>query len=508
MDGLTVGDLVETNARKYPDDECLVSLTGDTRETITFLEFEDRVNRIARVLADRGVSTGDRVAVYMQNHPETIATYYGAMTLGALPVPINHRFKDDEVSYVLEDSEATFCVFDEDAAEIIATVANRDGTAIEDYLYLGEEAPAFAESYHAACEGVSADRVEVVPDRLDPAALMYTSGTTGKPKGCVLTHDNIIQNSVNTVYSCNFRENEDRFLVVTPLFHIAAVALFTNTFYCGSTTYLLNDFVPKRVMEVIDSESITGSFFVPMMSRALLDVDGFDDYDLSSFEHYMTGAAPSERELKEAIIESFDANLYEVFGQTEMSPVTCLLSPEDALTKPDSIGKSIINVSVKVVDDDGQEVEPGEIGRIAYKGPTAFSEYLGMPEKTDEVFDEGYFVSSDLVRQDEEGYLYFVGRHDDMIVSGGENIHPAEIEEVLHEHEAISEVAVVGVPDEEWTERVRAAVVPQEDESLTAEAVTEYVGERIADYKKPREVVFYDELPRNPTGKIVKGQLQ
>ena len=177
----------------------------------------------------------------------------------------------------------------------------------------------------------------------------------------------------------------------------------------------------------------------------------------------MTGAAPSGEKLKAELIDSFDANLYEVFGQTETSPVTCLLDPDNALEKPDSIGKPIVNVAIKIVDDDGTEVEPGEIGRIAYRGPTVFRKYLGMPEKTEEVFDdEGYFVSSDLVRRDEDGLLYFVGRHDDMIISGGENIHPAEVEEVLHEHEHISEAAVVGVPDEEWTERVKAVVVPHE----------------------------------------------
>ncbi|WP_226482675.1 class I adenylate-forming enzyme family protein [Natrinema amylolyticum] len=509
MDGLTLGDIAVTNARKYPDDDCLVTLTGGDRDVITFREFDDRVNRIARMLSSRGVSDGDRVAVYMQNHPETIQTYYAAMKLGALPVPINHRFKDDEVSYVLRDSDAEFCVFDSDAKGTISAVASQSETRIEEYLYLGADVPDFADGFRAACEGVSDDRVEVVPNRLDDAALMYTSGTTGKPKGCVLTHDNVIQNSVNTVYSCNFGENEDRFLVVTPLFHIAAFALFNNTFYCGSTTYLMNDFDPVRVMDVIDAEDITGSFFVPMMSRALLNVDGFDDYDLSSFDHYMTGAAPSGEELKEEIIDSFDANLYEVFGQTEMSPVTCLLDPQNALEKPESIGKPIVNVAVKVVDDAGEEVEPGEIGRIAYRGPTTFKKYLGMPEKTEEVFDdEGYFVSSDLVRRDEDGFLYFVGRHDDMIISGGENIHPAEIEEVLHEHASISEAAVVGVPDEEWTERVKAAVVLHDGETMTAEEVTEYVGNRIADFKKPREVEFHDELPRNPTGKIVKEDLK
>ena len=407
------------------------------------------------------------------------------MKLGAIPVPINHRFKDREVRYVLEDSGSSLVVFDADAATIVETLT--DGAVVDEFLYVGDDVPEYAENYRTARKSASTDRVAVVPDRLDDAALMYTSGTTGRPKGCVLTHDNIVQNSVNTVYSAGFEENADRVLVVTPLFHIAAFEVFNNTFYTGSTSYVVDRFDPVRVLDIIEDAAVTSSFFVPTMSRALLAVDGFEAYDLSSFETYMTGAAPSGRELKKAIIEAFDAELFEVFGQTEMSPVTTILHPEDALDKPDSIGKPIINVSLKVVDETGAEVESGEIGRAAYKGATAFREYLGMPEKTREVFDdEGYFVSSDLVRRDDDGYVYFVDRYDDMIISGGENIYPAEIEEVLYEHEAVAEVGVVGVPDEKWGERVKVVIALREGASLTAEEAVDFVGSRLADFKKPR----------------------
>jgi acyl-CoA synthetase (AMP-forming)/AMP-acid ligase II len=508
MRGLTFGHVAETNAGKYPDDTCLVTETASGGTELTFAEFNERVDRTAHVLRDRGLEAGDRVAVYMQNNVETLETYYAAMKLGALPVPVNHRFKDREVEYVLRDSEASHFVFDADARDTVETIV--DDIPVDEFLYVGDDVPGFADGYRSARDAASTERIDVVPTRLDDAALMYTSGTTGKPKGCVLTHDNLIQNSVNTVYSAGFNENEDRFLVVTPLFHIAAFALFNNTFYTGSTTYMVDDFDPVRTMEIVDEADITGSFFVPTMSRALLNVDDFESYDLSSFEHYMTGAAPSGEELKREIVEAFDAKLYEVFGQTEMAPVTTMLHPEDAIEKADSIGEPIINVSVKVLDPEtGEEVGAGEVGRIAYKGPTVFREYLGMPEKTDEVFDdEGYFVSGDLVRRDEDGYVYFVGRHDDMIVSGGENIHPAEIEEVLHEHEAVDEVAVVGVPDDKWGERVKASVVLHDGENLSEDAVVAYVEDRLADFKKPREVEFLDELPRNPTGKVLKSKLE
>lgn len=507
MRGLTFGHVAEANARRHPDEACLVMETDTDTETLTFAEFNERVDRVAHVLRDRGIGAGDRVAVYMQNNVETLETYYGAMKLGALPVPVNHRFKDEEVGYVLRDSASRLCVFDGDAAPTIRTVRDGD-TPVDEYCYVGEDVPAFADDFRAARASVPTDGIEVIPDRADDAALLYTSGTTGTPKGCVLTHDNLIQNSVNTVYSAGFEENDDRFLVVTPLFHIAAFGVFNNTFYAGSTTYIIEAFDPVRVLEIIEEESITGSFFVPTMSRAMLAVDDFADYDLSTFESYMTGAAPSSEELKRTVMEAFDADLYEVFGQTEMSPVTTILHPEDALEKPDSIGKPIINVTLKIVNDDGEEVEQGTIGRAAYKGATAFREYLGMPEKTEEVFDdEGYFVSSDLVRRDEDGFVYFVDRYDDMIISGGENVYPTEIEAVLNDHADIAAAGVVGVPDETWGERVKAVVVPREGISMTDDDVQSSVENRLADFKVPREVEFRESLPRNPTGKVIKSQL-
>ncbi|MFB6170837.1 MAG: class I adenylate-forming enzyme family protein [Haloarculaceae archaeon] len=508
MQGLTLGHLSARNASKRPDEEAIVVHDGVERaETVTFGEFDRRVDRVANGLRERGLEQGDRVGVYTQNGVETLEVYVGAAKLGVLPVPVNHRFKAEEVRYVLDDSDAELLVFDEAAREEVERI-EREDSPLDDYLYVGEGGPDFADSYEAFRAGAAADPVEVVPTRLDQATLMYTSGTTGKPKGCVLTHDNVVQNSENSVYLAGF-DYTDRFLLVTPLFHVAAFALFLNTFYVGGATHVMDEFVPQDVMGVVEQEAITGSFFVPTMSRALLGVEGFDDYDISAFQHYMTGAAPSGEELKRTIIERFDADLYEAFGQTECSPVTAMLLPDEALEKPDSIGRPVINVEVKVVDEDDptREVEQGEVGRAAYRGPTVFEGYYNMPEKNDAVFEGEWFVSGDLVREGEEGFLYFVGRYDDMIISGGENIYPAEVEEVLHEHEAVDESAVVGVPDETWGERVKAAIVLEDGADLTEAAVVDYVKSRLAGYKQPREVVFLDELPKNPTGKVLKDEL-
>lgn len=512
MHGMTISWLAERNAYKFPEKEAVVMTpVSGGRTAMTNAEFDERINRVANGLCERGIDRGDKIAIYTANSIPMLEAYLGAMRIGALPVPVNHRFKADEVRYVLEDCNAELLLFDDQAAKVVDEI-REDPVVPDDALFCGDDRPEYAEDYVSFRESASAEPVDIVSSRVDEAMLMYTSGTTGKPKGCVLTHDNVLQMSVNGIVEKAFEGREvlvdGRGMIVTPLFHISAFGMFVNNYYASATTVLMDGFDPERVMAVLEEESVTNGFFVPMMARALLAVDGFEEYDLSAFEEFGIGAAPSGKELKQAVSEAFDAELQEAFGQTEMSPVTTLLQPSQALDHPDSVGRPVINVMFKVVDPSTrEEVEPGEIGQVCYRGPTTFEGYYEMPERTEGVFDDGFFVSGDLVRQDEDGFVEFVGRADDMIISGGENVYPAEIEEVLHEHPDLDEVAVVGVPDETWGERVKAVVVPAGDGDPSAEQLQEYVGERLADYKKPREFVFMDSLPRNPTGKVLKEPL-
>jgi len=506
MQGLTLGALATHNAREQPDAAAVVERVDGRRE-VTFDEFDRRTTRLANALLNAGLVAGDTVAIYLRNSIETLETFIGAAKAGVVPVPINHRFKTLEIAYVLRDCDASVCVFDDDALNTVTDLAD-EALPVERFLHVDDTGsrPSFAAGY----DGFRDAGAETTPatdiGRLDRAAMLYTSGTTGKPKGCLFTHDNLLQNVENTVYDVGL-DRDERFLIMTPLFHVAAFALFLDAFYVGSTTVLTADFDPKHVLEVIEDERVTGSFVVPTQGRALLDAD-IRAYDLSSFRRYWTGTAPSEAELKRALINEFDCGLTEMFGQTELSPLTLILPPEDAFDKIDTVGRPLFNVGVKLVDDDGEVVEQGEVGRIAYWGPTVFEGYHGLPEADEEVFDGEWFVSSDLMREDEDGYYEFLGRADDMIISGGENIHPAEIEEVLHEHPDIDSAAVLGVPDEQWGERVTAVVVPEPGATLSENEVVDYVAEHLAGFKKPREVTFRDELPRNPTGKVVKEDLQ
>ncbi|THE64045.1 long-chain fatty acid--CoA ligase [Salinadaptatus halalkaliphilus] len=514
MQGLTLSWLAERNAYKFPEKEAIVMTPVEGgRTAITNATFDERINQVANGLRKRGIDRGDKVAVYTTNSIPTLEMYLGAMRIGALPVPVNHRFKADEVRYVLEDSDAELLLFDDQAADIVDEIHD-EPTTPDEMLFYGTDRPAYADDYVDFREQSATSAVEIVSSRVDEAMLMYTSGTTGDPKGCLLTHDNVIQMSVNGIVEKAFEgrdvDVDGRGMIVTPLFHISAFGMFINNYYAGATTVLMDGFEPNRVMSVLEDEAVTAGFFVPTMARALLAVEDFEEYDLSAFEEFGIGAAPSGKELKATISAAFDAELQEAFGQTEMSPVTTLLQPSQALDHADTVGKPVINVLFKVIDPDThEEVEPGEIGQVCYRGPTMFNGYYGMPEKTDEVFDEdGFFISGDLVRQDEDGFVEFIGRADNMIITGGENVYPAEIEETLHEHPAVDEVAIVGAPDDTWGERIKAAIVPQDGQEPSAEELQTYVGERLADYKKPREFVFLESLPRNPTGKVLKQPLE
>ncbi|THE64032.1 long-chain fatty acid--CoA ligase [Salinadaptatus halalkaliphilus] len=507
MSGLTVGHLARRNARKHPEQEATVHRSDGQRVAAsTYAEFESRVNRVANGLRNLGVDAGDTVALYMKNNVETLECFVGAMVIGARPVPVNHRFKGQEVSYVLDDSGPEVAIVDAFGADTISEIHDDPIVPVETFLYVGEDPPAFARSYERFLEGVSDDAVDIVPDRQDQAALMYTSGTTGRPKGCRFTHDNLLSLAADGVYEGDYLEPGNRHLIVTPLFHVGAFVPFITNLSVGGTTIVTDGFDPERVLGLLEEESINSSYFVPTQSRMLLSVEGVEEYDLSALESYGTGAAPSGAELKREIMDTFDTNLVESFGQTEA--LATRLPPEQTLEKADSVGRPALSLQMKVVDEDGNRLPSGEVGRAAYKGPTVFDGYHNMPEKTDEVFDDGWFVSDDLIKRDDEGFVYFVGRADDMIVSGGENVHPAEVEEVIHEHPAVNEVAVVGVPDDTWGERVKAVVVPEDDAAdLEPDEIVSHVDERIAGYKKPRSVEFRSELPRNPTGKVLKSEL-
>lgn len=498
--GMTISDQLARHARSTPDAAAL-RFAGTGR---TYRELEDRVTRLAAVLADRGVGHGDRVAVLALNGLEVVETFLATVRLGAIAVPVNFRLVADEVAYVLADSGAVALVVDPATAGTAAKARDR-APALTTVLTVGAD-------YEAALAGADPTPVERAVEESDPAFLMYTSGTTGKPKGAVLTHRNLLMHAFSHVAHLGWSSDDRVSLYGAPLFHIAAVSGMLPTLLYGGTFVLTRSgaFDPAATLDEIVAERVSSCFFVPAAWQAVVAVPGIAERDLSALRRISWGAAPASTTLLRSMMAAFPAaELVTAFGQTECAPVTCFLRGEDALRKIGSVGTPMLNVEVRVVDEAMVDVPRGEVGEIVYRSPMVMRGYWGKPDATAEAFTGGWFHSGDLVRQDEDGYFFVVDRKKDMIISGGENVYCAEVEDVLAAHPGVAEVALIGVPDARWGEAPLAVVAPRDPAAPPSPAeLTAWCRERLAGYKCPREFTVVGALPRNPSGKVLKTQLR
>jgi fatty-acyl-CoA synthase len=502
---LTVGEMLERVARINPDTEALVF--EDRR--YSYSEFDRRIDAVARGLGKRGISKGDKVAQLFFNCSELVESYFAVCKMGAVNVPLNFRLTGQDILYQLTNSETKLLLFGEEFAYVIDEI--REEIPEITLVCVGNNIPEYALPYEEVVDSDDSPLDIAVYDD-DPAFIMYTSGTTGRPKGAVLTHKNQVMNTVNCTYlmlSVMPELENERVQFVAPLFHEAALAFALFSVSQAFTVCIMKFFEPEKVAQKIQDEKITATLLVPVMSNVLVNAVDLSKYDTSSLRFIISGAAILPTETRRQIYSAFPGvNLFDVFGQTEMSPVTTILKPQDAERKTASVGQPVANVEVRVVDNDDNDVPRGEVGEIVYRGPTTMKEYYRNPEATEETLRNGWFHSGDLVRQDEEGFVYVVGRKKDMIISGGENIYSAEIEDMLFEHPKILEAAVIGVHDEVWGESVMAVVVPMQGEDLTKEEVLEWCKEKLAGYKRPKHVDFVDELPKNAAMKVLKYELR
>ncbi len=494
--GMTMSDLIARFARTTPDGLAF----RDGPLTLTWSQADERITRLANALVAAGVSPGDRVAVMALNSAPHLEAMAAILRAGAICVPVNFRMVADEVRYVLDDSGATLVLADDAFAAVVAA-AGAAATLTIGAGYLDVLASARPDD-----AGLPA-----VPD--DAAAfIMYTSGTTGRPKGAVLTHRNLLLHAYSNVLTNGATAEDKVGLSGAPLFHIAGVSGFYINLVQGAATVNTpsGGFDPVAMVDLLERERVSSCFFVPAQWAAIVAVPGLAQRDLSALRRCSWGAAPASTTLLRTMIDAFpQADIVTAFGQTECSPVTCLLRGEDAIRKIGSIGRPIMNVEARIVDDDMEDVAPGEVGEIVYRGPLVMSGYWNKPDETAEAFRGGWFHSGDLVREDEDGYLFVVDRTKDMIISGGENIYCAEVENVLAGHPKIAEVALIGVADARFGEAPLAVVVARDPaDPPDAADIEAFCRERLAAYKRPRDVVLVEALPRNPSGKVLKTALR
>jgi long-chain acyl-CoA synthetase len=456
--------------------------------------------RVSGLLAERDIGPGDRVGIMLPNVPYFPMIYYGILRAGGVVVPMNPLLKAREVAFYLEDPGVKLLFAWHDFAEAAQGGAEQAGAE----CILVE--PGEIEQTIKAAEAVE-EVVERSDD--DTAVLLYTSGTTGKPKGAELTHSNLRNNVEVTASTLAELSEDDVVLGALPLFHsFGQTCAMNSCVYSGGCLTLIPRFDPDKALEMIERDQVTIFEGVPTMYSAMLASDKREQVDVSCLRLCISGGSAMPGEVMRQFEEAFGCKVLEGYGLSETSPVASFNHP-DRERKAGSIGTPIKGVEMKVVDDQGGEVDQGEVGEIAIRGHNVMKGYWNQQEATDEVLsDDGWFRTGDMANIDDDGYFFIVDRKKDLIIRGGYNVYPREVEEVLYEHPAVAEAAVIGIADDSLGEEIGAAVVLKEGEQIDADGLKEYVKEQVAAYKYPRKIWFPDELPKGATGKILKREIE
>jgi len=476
-------------------------------KTTTFRQLYETACRIATAINDQGVGPGDRVGIYLRNHWSYIPIYYALSMSGVVAVPVNYMLRCEQLATLMELTECKF---------LFTEASQRDEVQKLSTSAVGEIPLCFVDdgaegSSHRLVDWLKPDRpcqmptVNVAID--DPMMILFSSGTTDLPKGIVLSHLNRVLYFFELGMEYGIRYDEVN-LCTTPLYHNAAIFFAFNNLYFGSTTVVHHKFDVERTFQDIQRYRVTNAFFVPTQLHQLIQSDARANYDSSSLRVIVSGAAPLATATKEAILECFPGiELHELYGLTETGLITNL-RPEDQLRKVRCAGQAFLNMQFRVVDEEGRDVKTGEVGEIVTRGPTLFDGYCGNDEATNAAWKNGWFHTGDLGKTDDQGYLYVVDRLKDMILSGGVNIYPKDIEDVIYTLKEVADVAVIGIPDDKWGEAIHAIVVRRDDAVLTEDNVISMCRARLAGFQIPQSVEFRSELPRNPSGKLLKRVLR
>ncbi len=501
----TLADMTRRQALERPD---RVAWKFEGRET-TFGRFHERSNQVANGLAAAGIGAGQRVAQIGKNSDLFFEIFFGtSKTRGAL-VPVNWRLAAPEISYIINDARAEVLFVGSDFYDVVAGLGPELAT-IREIIALDGGHPEWP-AYEDWLGSQSGGEPNSVPEPGDTAVQMYTSGTTGHPKGTETTHENLfwqVHEGANELGTWN---DQDVTQVVMPQFHIAGTAWGLMGFFAGAQGIIMAEVDPPAILASLPRDGVTKVLYVPAVVLFLLQVPGIEKTDFSSLELIVYGAAPMPLELLEKAMTVFGCDFAQVYGLTETTGAVTFLPPDEHISRSPrlkSCGKPYSCVELRIVGEDGQELPVGEIGEVATRTVLNMKGYWNLPDDTARAVRGDWFHTGDAGYVDDEGYLYIHDRVKDMVISGGENVYPAEVENVLHQHPAVADAAVIGVPDERWGEAVKAIIVKEPAAELTTEELIAFTRERIAHYKAPKSVDFVAELPRNPSGKILKRELR
>lgn len=529
---MPITEILEENVRKYPEDICLVEINPEVKETrrVTWKEYElmepnptthyrreitwhvmnEKANRFANLLLARGINKGDKVAILLMNCLEWLPIYFGILKTGALAVPLNFRYASDEIEYCVKLADVDILVF---GPEFIGRVEEIADSISKNRLlfYVGDNCPTFAEDYNSMTANCSSLSPDIPLTDEDDAAIYFSSGTTGFPKAILHNHESLM-------HSCKVEQNhhgqtkEDVFLCIPPLYHTGAKMHWFGSLLSGGKAVLLKGTSPEYILDAVSKEKCTIVWLLVPWAQDILEAieSGrvhLEDYELSQWRLMHIGAQPVPPSLIKKWKEIFPGHQYDTnYGLSESIGPGCVHLGVENIHKVGAIGKAGYGWEVKIVDEDGMVVPQGSVGELCVKGPGVMTCYYHDKKATDEVLKDGWLFTGDMAKEDEDGFIFLVDRKKDVIISGGENIYPVQIEDFIRTHEAVHDVAVIGIPDKRLGEITCAIIEVKENQMLSEEEVDEMCM-ALPRYKRPRKIIFAD-IPRNPTGKIEKPRLR
>ncbi len=496
---MNMGALLSNRAFLSPD----LTACVEDQTRYSFRDVNHRANQFAHYLSAIGLAAGDRIAVLSRNSEAVTTALFGGAKIGIVTVLLNWRLTASELDYILGDCGARLLLYESCFNDTVSKI--RTSGNLEFFVSVNGSSP--DQDFNRILEKSSTAEPVHLGGGTDPAIIMYTSGTTGKPKGAVISHDNVFWASVGLTHTLRWAYR-DRYLLVAPLFHIGGLAPVFANVHVGCTSYYMPEFHPEKVWKTLEQEKIQFLMTVPLMLQAMLTVPDLGKLDLSSFRHFICGGSPVPRSLIEKY-RDLGLKVVQVYGATEYTGAITFWTEDMGLEKASTAGKPVFHGAVQAVDPrTGRQVAPGQIGELCLYGPQVFSGYWKNPQATREALLDGAYRSGDLGTVDEDGFVSVVDRLKDMIISGGENIYPAELESVLARMSQIQEVAVVGRPDPTWGEVPVAHVVLRSGQTLTKQEVVDFCRKHLAGFKCVKDVIFVESLPKNATGKIIKQALR